>query len=108
MKQLRYNQRYQDLANRFAVKLGDGEWIGAQYMGHFHGITPPGGEAPNKLVFRPIWKDNEPRMLGVVQYILVENGEIALFSSIYDLMTLPRKAEMEGSYIEKIQFKPYL
>lgn len=98
---IRYNKKYQALADEFAKAHGEGEWIGAHYLGHHHQqLIPPGSEAANWLVFEPVWKDEEKRLLGVVQYILIEE-EIILFSSIYDLMQNAWEAEANAIIIDR-------
>ena len=97
---LRYNKSYQRLADEFAIVHGEGLWSGARYLGHHHQrLITPGCEARNWLVFEPIWGDDEPRKLGVTQYILIEEEEICLFSSIYDLMGNAFEAELNATYI---------
>lgn len=97
---MRYNKKYQELADEFAIAHGDGLWTGARYLGHHHQqLIPPGSEACNWLVFKPIWCDDEPRVLGVTQYILIDEEEIRLFSSIYDLMSNALEAEINATFI---------
>ena len=97
----RYGPKYQALADKFAKAHGDGEWIGAEYMGRHRQVLPPPGDSNrNWMVFRPIWKDNEERLLGVTQYILIEEEAIVLFSSIYDLLQNPFEAEVNRVIID--------
>ncbi len=98
---IRYNAKYQALADKFAKAHGEGDWIGAEYMGRHRQVVPaPGDCNRNWMVFRPKWKDDEIRLLGVVQYILIEEEEILLFSSIYDLLHNPFDAEINRVIID--------
>lgn len=97
---VRYSKKYQALADEFAIAHGEELWTGARYLGHHHQqLISPGSEARNWLVFEPIWCDDEPRKLGVTQYILIEEEEICLFSSIYDLMDNALEAEINATFI---------
>ena len=102
----RYNSKYQAIADEFAKAHGEGEWIGAHYLGHHHEEVPcPGGEVRDWLVFEPVWAIDEKRFLGVVMYILIEKEEgISLFSSIYDLMRTPIEAELNGQFLYTQEF----
>lgn len=70
---LRYKATYQHIADDFAIAHGNGDWIGAHYIGHFHEPTWSGSDhAPAWLAFQPIWKDNEDCFLGLYHYILIK------------------------------------
>ena len=98
----RYSKKYQELADEFAIAHGEDLWTGARYLGHYHQqLITPGGEARNWLVFEPIWCNDEPRVLGVTQYILIDEVEVCLFSSIYDLMRLGFEAETNAIIIDR-------
>lgn len=81
---LRYNKQYQTLADDFARRQSDGEWIGAKYLGQYHEACcdAPG---PGWLTFEPIHKDGDNAITGKYNYILINEEELILYSDLYIL-----------------------
>lgn len=81
---LRYNKQYQALADDFAKKHSEEEWIGAKYLGQYHEAwcDAPG---PGWLTFEPFPRNNENRLTGKYYYILINEEELILFSTLYTL-----------------------
>lgn len=83
---LRYKATYQHIADDFAIAHGNGDWIGAHYIGHFHEPTWPGSNhAPAWLAIEPIWKDHEDCFLGLYHYILINEQEVLWYVDLHIL-----------------------
>lgn len=99
---IRYNKKYQDLADKFAIDHGNGEWIGADYLGLYHEAC---GNAlgPGWLAFGPIWR--KPVKVGVFHYIFINEDSIVLYCDIY---TIPHKTIFwrKGTIVHQKKIKP--
>ena len=81
---LRYTQKYQKVADRFAREECD--WLyGALYVGHYYRLPNEGERFHDWLVFTPA---PLPNMLftGVPPYIFMDDKEIFLYCDIHDIM----------------------
>lgn len=79
---LRYNKQYQQLADTFAKEHGEGNWIGADYLGQYHEACCD-ALGPGWLAFEPIWK--EPVKVGLFHYIFINEENIVLYCDIYTI-----------------------
>ena len=70
---LRYNKQYQQLADNFARKYGEGDWIGAKYLGQYH-ESRCDALGPGWLAFEPIWKEPDMKV-GLFHYILIDEEQ---------------------------------
>lgn len=102
---LRYHPYYQTIADEFAKRYSNGEWIGVKYLGQYH-ETCYDALGPGWLTFEPVWK-NEDNIVGLFQYILINEEELRLFCDIYTLRhrTIPIESG-EIRYTKKIPPKP--
>lgn len=80
---LRYNKQYQEIADKFAIEQGEGEWIGAKYLGQYH-ETCCDALGPGWLAFEPIWKDEECKV-GLYHYIFIDEERLLWYSDIYKI-----------------------
>lgn len=103
---LRYDKRYQLIADQFARKHGDGEWVGAKYLGHYREQRCD-AEGPDWLAFEPYRNGDDRYLTGINNYIFINNEELWFFRS---LCVLPRRticwAMEHDSYREPINLPP--
>ena len=80
---LRYNKQYQELADNFARKYGEGDWIGAKYLGQYH-ESRCDALGPGWLAFEPIWKEPDMKV-GLFHYILIDEERLLWYCDIYKI-----------------------
>ena len=80
---LRYNKQYQELADNFARKYGEGDWIGAKYLGQYHESCCD-ALGPGWLAFEPIWKEPDMKV-GLFHYILIDEERLLWYCDIYKI-----------------------
>ena len=105
---IRYDRRYQKIAEDFVRRYSNGEWIGAKYLGHYY--SPMCDADPEHwLAFEPFKKgyEWEQEKTGVYFYIFINEKELVLFKTLYTL--LGKKILWEqalDSYYERIVLPP--
>ena len=81
---LRYNAKYQKIADDFAIAHGEGKWIGAHYIGHLHESILSGTDnAHTWLAFEPLKNVQMLEKTGMYYYILINNEELILYTNIF-------------------------
>jgi len=78
---LRYNRQYQRLADDYAIKHGEGAWIGAKYLGHYHEFRLD-GIGPDWLAFEPQREDMDGIYDGLFSYIFINEEELVFFADL--------------------------
>lgn len=83
---IRYDHRYQIIAEQFARKYSNGEWVGAKYLGHYYEQRCD-AEPEHWLAFEPFKKryEWERELTGVYFYIFINKEELVLYKTLYSL-----------------------
>lgn len=80
---IRYDRRYQIIAEDFARRYSNGEWIGAKYLGHYYSPRCD-AEPEHWLAFEPFKKRHEweRELTGVYFYIFIREDELRLLKTL--------------------------